>query len=107
MKLRVIICLMLFLSIKAFSQEEIKGNIVDNNNSPLPFVNIYWDGTNIGTISDEKGDFEIIQTKKSKTLVISSVGYVTKKLNIQSVKIILKIIRHIMRVVESVQNKKT
>jgi hypothetical protein len=83
---------MLFLSIKAFSQEEIKGNIVDNNNSPLPFVNIYWDGTNIGTISDEKGDFEIIQTKKSKTLVISSVGYVTKKLNIQSVKIILKII---------------
>jgi hypothetical protein len=91
MKLRVIIYLMLFLSVKAFSQEEIKGNVVDNNNIPLSFVNIYWDGTSLGTITDEKGNFEIVQTKESKNLVISSIGYITKKLYVQSAQEVLKI----------------
>ncbi|MBS4056098.1 MAG: TonB-dependent receptor [Bacteroidales bacterium] len=42
---------------------------------PLPGVNIYWSGTQIGTTSDEKGQFSLAIDGRKQFLVFSFVGY--------------------------------
>ncbi|MBX2843491.1 MAG: carboxypeptidase-like regulatory domain-containing protein [Flammeovirgaceae bacterium] len=60
----------------------IKGKILDaQTKEEIPFVNIYYPKSNVGTSSDVEGDFSI-QIKKqdfSDTLVISAIGYKTNK----------------------------
>ncbi|MFP4060767.1 MAG: TonB-dependent receptor domain-containing protein [Bacteroidales bacterium] len=41
----------------------------------LPGVNVYWAGTQVGTITNEKGIYKIPVIKESHKLVISYVGY--------------------------------
>ncbi|MGV8094660.1 MAG: TonB-dependent receptor domain-containing protein [Mangrovibacterium sp.] len=59
--------------------EEIKGKVVENNDEgkkePLVGVNVYWDGTNLGTSTDEHGRFTIGHTRKTNKLVFSYVGF--------------------------------
>lgn len=69
------ILLLFTISISA----QTKGVVVDENNNPIPYVNIWVENENIGTTSDEKGFFEIKATI-DKTLVFSSVGFEIKKL---------------------------
>jgi TonB-linked SusC/RagA family outer membrane protein len=66
------------------------GTIKDNLNRPIVNASILIKGTNIGTVSDAGGNFEIKTSATSATLIISGVGYQdqeitvseTKKLNI-------------------------
>lgn len=61
----------------------IKGTVTDAaTGKPLEQVNVYLAGTVMGTTTDSKGDFTLnIVTKTSAPLLISYVGYQTKKLN--------------------------
>jgi len=43
--------------------------------SPLPFVNIYWLGTQKGTVTNEKGEFTIERKAGNERIVVSYVGY--------------------------------
>ncbi|MCT4637896.1 MAG: carboxypeptidase-like regulatory domain-containing protein [Bacteroidales bacterium] len=61
-----------------FAQIKIEGKIVDKTDKPLPFVNVYWKGTTIGTTSLYNGHFTINKTEKSDTLIFSFIGYQTK-----------------------------
>ncbi len=72
----------LFLfSTSLFSQ--IKGTVTDTDNNPLPFVNIYIEGTYTGTTSNDNGDYELPYIKKETiTLVFQNLGYKTRKENI-------------------------
>ncbi|MBN1819737.1 MAG: TonB-dependent receptor, partial [Prolixibacteraceae bacterium] len=54
----------------------------ENENSPLPGVNIYWDGTQIGTNSDANGSFELKKPNGAHMLMFSFVGYKTKMVHI-------------------------
>jgi len=48
--------LLLFISSSLFAQNsEIKGTILDEDNIPLMGANVFWQGTSIGTTSDENG----------------------------------------------------
>jgi len=49
---------------------------------PIPFVNIYFEGTSIGATSDFEGDFAIETFTPGDTLVASYVGYVSKSMRI-------------------------
>lgn len=54
------------------------GRVIESDatgTSPLPGANVFWAGTTIGAISDEKGFFEIELTDKTDQLVVSYVGY--------------------------------
>ncbi len=53
MKKIFFICCIL-ISILSFSQS-IKGKVLDENKQPLVGANVYFDGTTIATITDEKG----------------------------------------------------
>ena len=60
----------------AQSTTEVTGTVTDvRNNDPLPFVNVYFKGSNEGTITDENGYFEMRATYHYDTVVFSSVGY--------------------------------
>ncbi|MBN2635579.1 MAG: carboxypeptidase-like regulatory domain-containing protein, partial [Prolixibacteraceae bacterium] len=60
------------------------GNVYDEKtNEPIPFVNIWFKGTNQGTISDMNGDFKLPLVKKD-TLCFSSVGYFQKEIKIEN-----------------------
>jgi len=74
------ICFILLLfCYTGFSQSiEIKGTVTDEN-GPMPFANVYLQNTNIGTITDDNGNFSLKATQGSYTLVVQSIGYKTFK----------------------------
>ncbi|MCI9055586.1 MAG: outer membrane beta-barrel protein [Muribaculaceae bacterium] len=76
---QIITLLIAFLAILPVFSREIKGRIIDENNTPLDFVNVvlYCDSTYIaGGISDPEGNFSIsAETGCSLTTKVSFVGY--------------------------------
>ncbi len=51
--------LVFLLSVSVFSQNKIKGSIVDENSKPIIHASIYVDGSTIQTKTNEKGEFEL------------------------------------------------
>ncbi|MCT4629878.1 carboxypeptidase-like regulatory domain-containing protein [Winogradskyella sp.] len=69
---------------EAAQERTIKG-IVSNEDGPLPGANITLDGTRIGAITNDNGEFTF--PKKLKTgdvLVFSYLGYETQKVSIKA-----------------------
>ena len=78
------ILILLLFPFVVFSQKTIKGTVLDSNNAPIFGASIYWKNATVGTISDEKGAFEIKTLENSKQLIISFVGYKTQTITINS-----------------------
>lgn len=63
----------------------ISGQILDDKNEPLPFVNIYIEGTTHGTTSNFDGYFNInINEKSSVILAFQYVGYKKDRIKISA-----------------------
>lgn len=61
-----------------------EGYVVDNiTNEPLPFVNIYFQNTTIGTTSDEDGKYKIKSRRHNDTLIFSMIGYQEVKVYVE------------------------
>ena len=62
-----------------FGQSKLVGVVIEENDQgmfePIPFANVYWMGTQVGTSTDTVGGFELPVSENSKTLIISYVGY--------------------------------
>ena len=72
--------LLLFICISFQSIAQITGTITDNNNEPLPFVNIYIENTYTGTTTNNEGNYELnINTPNNYTIVYQYLGYKTVK----------------------------
>lgn len=52
--------------------------------NPLPGVNIYWEGTNNGVVSDTDGKFEIKKSSNQHMLVFSFVGFNSKTIHVEN-----------------------
>lgn len=63
-------------------EQTISGTVTDENNEPLPGVNILEKGTNNGTISDVEGNYRLTASDAADTLLFSSVGYETQEIAI-------------------------
>jgi len=78
--------LLLLFSVFATSwiqaQTLIKGQVLDAlDQSALEGVSVYFDGTSLGTITDEAGFFELpLAQKINATLVVSYLGYETRSI---------------------------
>ena len=54
----------------------VKGQTLDSDGNPLPFVNVYVEGTTQATASNENGDFALdINKENNPVLVFSSIGF--------------------------------
>ncbi|MDZ7847966.1 MAG: TonB-dependent receptor [Owenweeksia sp.] len=51
----------------------------DEKLAPLPGANVYWEGTETGTVTDKDGHFEIEKVPGSHQLAVSFVGYKSQK----------------------------
>lgn len=70
--------------IVAQSDREIQGHVLDTSQVPIPNVNIFVEGTNTGTVTDLKGEFnlKIKEVDLDKRLVFRHIQFVEKKVTI-------------------------
>lgn len=64
-------------------QNTITGQVLDENNSPLPGASIVEKGTSNGVQSDFDGNFSINVSSSDAVLVVSYLGYSTKEVTVQ------------------------
>lgn len=65
----------------------VKGKIIDaSNQEAIPFVNVSFRGTDVGTISENDGRFYLETNIKIDSLQISYIGYETKVFKIENKK---------------------
>ena len=87
---KIIISILLLIPILSFSQQQLKGMIMDKENPKdnlgVYGANVYWLRTTVGAVTNEKGWFTIPYKKEYKKLVVSFVGYKTDTLTITSLK---------------------
>ena len=87
--MKKIIGVLMFFNLLVSAQ--VKGVIIDENNKPIPYVNIWVEDENIGTTSEENGSYSIYVEDKNKVLIFSALGFETKKVKIsEAEKVVLK-----------------
>ena len=66
---------------------QIKGVVKDSiSGKPIPFVSVWSENQNIGTTSEENGEFTINTNEKSKKLLFSALGFEKKSVKISEAK---------------------
>ena len=72
----------LFLS-SSLAAQTIKGKVTDSSGEGLPYMNVVEKGnTSNGTVSNENGEFSITVESLPTSLVVSSMGFETKTVNV-------------------------
>lgn len=67
--------------ISNFSFCQLKSVVIDyESKEKIPFVNIWVENENIGTTSNENGEFEL-EINSPKVIVLSAIGFETKKIS--------------------------
>ncbi|HEX5169073.1 MAG TPA: carboxypeptidase-like regulatory domain-containing protein [Cyclobacteriaceae bacterium] len=84
MFIKLLLAGIISLPISSFCQTHlaIKGRVIDEiTKSPLPYANISIKNTTLGTVTNDKGEFEFFVPPnfKNDTLLVSNIGYKTFK----------------------------
>ena len=74
--------ILFFLLLSFPFSAQTKGVVVDESGKPIPYVNIWVENENIGTTSEENGEFVIYPSSNSKNLIFSAVGFEKKTVKI-------------------------
>ena len=79
--------LLLFVAVTTtvFSQTKVSGVVLDMQSKPIPFANIAFKNSSEGIVSSEDGVFYLESPKTYKTIVITSVGYSDKEIDLEKV----------------------
>lgn len=84
-RLILLICL-----ISYFGYSQTKGVVKDSlTGSPISYVSVWVENENIGTTSEENGEFSINVNEKNKNLIFSVLGYQKKMLKVSEAGIVL------------------
>lgn len=75
---RFLLLLFLLMCSPSFGSS-IKGNVVDENNQPMPFVSVYLKNTTHGVSTDQAGFFYLDLKPGKHTIVFSFIGYQTRE----------------------------
>ena len=73
----LLLAYLLLMAHAAMSQKLISGTISDDRHTALVGVNIQVKGTDIGTISDLDGNYQLAIPGDFETLIYSYIGYAT------------------------------
>ncbi|WP_405566606.1 TonB-dependent receptor [Polaribacter sp. Asnod6-C07] len=74
----------LFMIPLSFLAQNIKGKVTDISGASLPFINIIEKGTSNGVVTDDNGEFSITVKSLPATFVVSSMGFETKNIKVNS-----------------------
>lgn len=82
---RAFIFSLLFMLPLTMVAQTIKGKVTNSSGEGLPYMNIVEKGNSSnGTISDDNGEFSLDVKNLPTTLVISSMGFETKRVKVSS-----------------------
>ena len=79
---KYLLLILFFVCISTLAQTKVSGHVYDDANDPVPYVNIYFEGTSIGTSTDENGTYYIEDDETHETIVYSFVGFQTQKVKL-------------------------
>lgn len=68
--------------------QTVSGKVTDQFGQPLIGVNIMIKGTNIGAVTDIKGNYSLPVSDKNSKLIISFIGYVSREVEIDNQRVI-------------------
>ncbi len=83
-RVKVVYILFLLITTVAFSQVKVSGVIVDESNEPIPFANVTFKDSTVGTVSNENGKFYLESDKTYTQLVISFLGFKKKTIPLKA-----------------------
>jgi len=64
------------------AQRTISGTVTDDTGTPLPFANVYVEGTTVGTTTDIDGNYTLKVPEGSNALIVSYTGYSDQSLSL-------------------------
>ncbi|MCU0383321.1 MAG: DUF5686 and carboxypeptidase regulatory-like domain-containing protein, partial [Cyclobacteriaceae bacterium] len=75
-----IIALLFLIALQSFAQTTtVKGKVTDaGTGDPIPFVNVLYKGTAIGTTTDFDGNYTLTTANPTDTLIATYIGYKSK-----------------------------
>ena len=82
MKRGIFYLMLVFFGItnNVLGQTKVSGLVLDKTNQPVPFANIVFKDSNVGTMSNEDGRFYIESSKNYTALIVTSVGFSDQEL---------------------------
>lgn len=84
--------LFLFITTLSFAQVKVSGTVLDETNQPIPFANVIFKGSTVGTVSDENGAFYLESANTYTEIEVSFIGFETKAIQVKARDFDLKII---------------
>lgn len=70
---------LILVSLVSSAQTLVKGKVIDaNSGDPIPFANIIFKGTTIGTTTDFEGNYKLRATVPVDSITVSYLGYRTR-----------------------------
>lgn len=73
-----LLAIFMMLCVAGYSQSALTGRITDEQDQPLPGVNILIKGTTKGTVTDANGQYALDGVPGDGVLIISFIGYATQ-----------------------------
>uniref|UniRef100_UPI004048EF65 DUF5686 family protein n=1 Tax=Flavobacterium sp. TaxID=239 RepID=UPI004048EF65 len=77
-----LVFLFLLVSSILHAQTKVSGVVVDENNEPIPYANVYFKNSTEGLITNENGRFYLESEKNYSVLIISFIGYTTQEIKL-------------------------
>ncbi|MEI6948366.1 SusC/RagA family TonB-linked outer membrane protein [Paraflavisolibacter sp. H34] len=78
------LCLLLLFSGFAFAQVNVSGKVTDESNKPLDGVTVQIEGAATATRTGADGSYQIRVPSATSVLQFSSVGFISKKVNVEN-----------------------
>ncbi|WP_348799762.1 DUF5686 and carboxypeptidase-like regulatory domain-containing protein [Flavobacterium adhaerens] len=82
---KIVVFIVLFFSVATYSvfgQTKVSGIVVDVNKQPVPYANVVFKNSSIGTVTNEDGRFYLESPQTFSTLIITSVGFSDKEIEL-------------------------
>ncbi|MFO7659191.1 MAG: TonB-dependent receptor [Bacteroidales bacterium] len=108
-KLFFILCTYLIVIPVIAQDKHISGKVVEKDDhghhTPVPYVNVYWEGTTTGVMTDKTGSFiiEYPDGRRNIRLIVSYVGYANDTIQVQENQTNLEILLSHSRNIEEVK----
>ena len=74
----------LLVAVSTFSQVKVSGTIIDESNEPIPYANVTFKGSIVGTVSDENGKFYLESDNTYLELEVSFLGFEKKIVSLKA-----------------------
>ena len=70
------------------AQEKVSGTVTDEKKQPMIGASVVWKDSSVGTMTDEKGYFELPMNPGSHEIMVSYVGYESQTLMVHEPKVV-------------------